>query len=936
MRRSVALALVGALLLAATGLRAAAPAAPQRILLNGEGWTFLPVQRPFYGYELDAPGRWKPPARSHAFIVDALSDPANDWTTPRAVRVPMAWSSATSDPGSRAVGGDFAFPWFWQYVHVGRYERTFDVPASFAGQHIQLDFESVNFRCWVYVNDQLVTTGENAEFTHENKHPFAVDITAHVAVPSTGNRLRVVVHDFTASFAGAFPNEDHPKTGITYPLGDRCDYYNKDRGWRNIDNGILGDVALRAVPPLHVADVFVRTSVRRGEIAADVTLRNADARPRTVRVQAAVAEWRSGARVLDFSAAPAVTLAAGEERTITLTQPWTQPRLWWPHDPFLHRLELTLREDDRTVAVHSERFGFREVELMASDDVDRRGFYLNGVRTRLFGESVEPTWKDGYTEGVGTSGLYLYNPEYWSALLDEAKRLNIAVLRPHRGMWLRSMFALADEKGVMLIAESTINNGNHQGGLGTPENQRRAIRDLVRTLRNHPSVVLWCLANESPWDDTWGEEAARHDPTRPFVATQTEPRHHPSPWLAAATGSYAMGLSGYEPRIYGRHDANWGPKPLYIYEDNACYDQPADADRVRAVQQGLTIFRGHRSSGYEIVSTFYTWQKLYGQPRAPAEQLLRIEWSEAELRAGGYRPAQARLPLLDPWTHRPGYRILRPLARGPHSPEEFWQRSFSPVAVFDRAHDERRDVAAMPYVAPLTPARTLTIHNDDLVDRTTQLEIGWTVRPLESDVVLSTGSLALDVPLGGVRARDIILDVQGHDAVRVTYRAMKSGRVRFEETIRLAKVADQPTETAPASAVVVSGDEVVLPATGSGVTARGYRRATLAGQLGDAVLLAEPAQATDFVEFTPTLARDGDYHLWLHVPPDLSGRLGVDVRHDTLNTTLEVPLDHPGWIAITRTPLRLRAGALQTAIRFTPHGDTPRSVVDAIKLVRVR
>ena len=62
------------------------------------------------------------------------------------------------------------------------------------------------------------------------------------------------MHDFTAGFAGKFPNEDHPVTGIAYPLGDRCDYYNKDRGWRNIDSGIIGDVMLRAVLPVHVAD----------------------------------------------------------------------------------------------------------------------------------------------------------------------------------------------------------------------------------------------------------------------------------------------------------------------------------------------------------------------------------------------------------------------------------------------------------------------------------------------------------------------------------------------------------------------------------------------------------------------------------------------------------------------------------------------------------
>jgi hypothetical protein len=198
----------------------------------------------------------------------------------------------------------------------------------------------------------------------------------------------------------------------------------------------------------------------------------------------------------------------------------------------------------------------------------RRGFYLTGVRVRLFGESVEPTWKDGYTEGVGTSGVYLYNPEYWSAMVAEAERLNLTVLRSHRGMAIKRMFEIADEMGMMMIAESTISDGNHGGANGALANQRRAIRDMIVNLRNHPSVVIWSLANESPYNEAWAGEARLHDATRPYVATQTEPRNHPSPSLAATTGSYAMGLSGYEPGIYHRHDGDRAQKPMYVYEDN--------------------------------------------------------------------------------------------------------------------------------------------------------------------------------------------------------------------------------------------------------------------------------------------------------------------------------------------------------------------------------
>jgi hypothetical protein len=927
----VALVLAGVL----AGRAGAASAETTEVCLNGEEWTFKPVRVPFFGYEQDAPGRWLPPQRSHQFIVDAISDPANDWTTRHRVRVPMAWSSATSDPGSRAVTGDFAFPYFWQYVHRGVYERDFTLPAGFAGRRIKLWFESVNFRCWVYVNDRLVRPDPAVDYSHENKLPFELDVTDYVEPGSSRNRLRIEVHDFTASFAGKFPDEDHPVTGGTYPLGDRCDYYNKDRSWRNIDSGLIGDVLLRAVPEVNVADIFVRPSVSDSRLTADITLRNEGAAPRTVRLRSRVTEWRGGRQVLAFASAPEITLEPGATTTVTVDQAWPQPHLWWPHDPFLHVLHVELEENGRPIGRRTERFGFREVKLVSSPDVDVRGFYLNGVRVRLLGESIEPTWKDGYTEGVGTSGLYLYNPEYWSMMLDEAKRLNISLLRTHRGMWLPRMFEIADEKGMLMIASSTINNGNHKGGNGTPANQRRAVRDMIRALRNHPSVVIWELANESPYDEIWADEARRHDQTRPFVATQTTPRNHPSPSLAAASGSYAMGLSGYEPNIYRRHHKNWVEKPMYIYEDNACYDQPTDAERLGAVQQGLTIFRGHRSSGYEIVDTFYTWQKVYGQPERPDERWLKLSWRPEEVTARGYRPDFARLPLLDPWTDRTAPRIIRPLRGQADELDAFWQRSYSPIAVFDRDYDERLDIVANPYVAALKSERVLTVHNDDLTDLSTRIHVAWTVATADGATEISRGDFTLTVPLGGVREHPVALGFGAHDAVRVTYSAIKSGRERFQETISLrAGAAPRPAPDAAPSASALAS--LVMPAVGPGVESKGYRESVLAGSVGAKVLLAEQVRPGDFVQFNPRVENAGDYLVFLHVPPGAKGTLEVEIRHDTLNATVTVDQAKGGWVPLTASPVHLEAGALQNSVRIGSKGSAQRVNVDSLKLVRMK
>ncbi|WP_059049837.1 glycoside hydrolase family 2 protein [Paenibacillus senegalimassiliensis] len=890
----------------------------EELILNGPMWTFKPLRMPLFGYELDEPGRWKQPNQNHSFIQAALEDPANDWHTSTPVRVPMSWSSALSEPGDAAVMGDFDFPYFWQYVHKGQYERRFDIPASFIGKRVKLKFMSVNFKCWVYVNDKLVTTEEvDQDYTHINKHPFEIDITHLVNVPSTDNRLTVVVQDYTAAFKGEYPNEDYPydpACGTDYPLGDRCEYYNKDRGWRNLDNGLIGDVLLKSVPALHVKDVYVRTSVTEQTIEADILLQNEGSASRTFHVCATVYEYASEREALPFSNQPEVTLAPGESLALTLSQPWSHPVLWWPHAPFLYQLQLVLKEQDQAFAEHTERFGFRQVEVIKDTDDDVRGFYLNNVRTRLYGESVEPTWKDGYTEGVGTSGLYLYNPEYWSCYIDTAKSLNINVLRTHRGMWVKALFDIADEKGMLMIAESTINNGNHHGAIGTQANQLTAVRDMVTTLRNHPSIIMWSLANESGYDEAWAAEAQAHDSTRPMVVTQATPRY-PSPSLAAAGVSYSFGLNGYAPDIYHRHDEHWKPQLIFVYEDNACYDQPAPEERVRAVQQAMTIFRGHRATGYEIINTYYSLQKVFGQQTTPETKRLPLSWTEEDLTQPGYRPDFAIMPLLDPWTDRSHPRVLDPITGYADSPEAYWRRSYAPVAVFDYEYDMRTSIEAAdnPYWGKATPIRRLTVHNDDLQDMATEIEVLYEVTAAASGQRIDQGSFTLEVPLGGMRTHTLALHFGDEAAIHVTYKAYKSGVERFTETVYLdsgqqAGITPYQSEPGGNSMEMRLDDE------------HGYEHNAY------------------YLQFNPWIGLEGNYDIYLHVPeehvrPGSSQR--VEIQHDTINTTLSVDLSGSGWLRLGSAPLPMKPGQFENSIKLVAGSDNGWIAGDAIKLMRM-
>lgn len=899
-------------------------------ILNSNNWTFKPIKIPLFGYELDAEGRWKEPNQSHDFIVKAINDSTNRWG-PKKVRVPMSFSSVVSNPGEEDAKGDFDFPYFWQYIHKGEYKTTFNLSENFIGKRIKLDFSSVNFVCWVYVNGQLIKGDDTSKsYTHLNKLPFTIDITDAIKVPSQKNELKIIVQDFTYSFKGDYPNEDHPKRGIDYPLGDRTDYYNKDRGWRNIDSGIIGDVILMGVPEVNVNDVFITTNVKKSKIKTEIEIWNQSKEVKKVKVDGSITNWKDNALVFNLKSQKTISLNPNEKKKVVFSEKFDSPKLWWPYNPHLYNFNVKLNG----VFVHEERFGFRQVETVQSHDSDKRGFFLNGIKIRLRGESLEPTWKDGYTEGVG-GGLFLYNPEYWSYLLDISKELNINVLRTHRGMSLKRQFEIADEKGMMMIAESTINNGNHKGGIGTIENQRKAIRDLIKTHRNHPSIVFWSLANESPYQEEWVDEAMKFDKTRPLTATQLSPTYYPDENIVTAACAYSMGLDGYVSDIYNRHDKFWKDKLLYVYEDNACYDQPLIYDRVSSVQKGLSIFRGHRTTGYEMIFTFYTLQKLFGQPINDEYKHLKINWTDEELNQRGYRPKYALMPLLDPWTKPETPRIINPIKGIKDNPFNFWQRSFSPIAVFDYEYDKRMDISASanPYVAQISKNRTLSIHNDDIKDTSTSIDVEWEVKYFDREQVISRGDFSLDVPLASVKRYNIELDLKNTDNVRVTYKAFKSGVKRFEETIYLGQKYDDTNKSIVP--LKMNNESLIINPESKAVNNRGFDLKQYKGNRLEKFLTNDSPKIGDYVQYNPWITERGNYDILIEIPKNSNGIHKISVLHDTHNTEFNINFeDKHGWIKINKEAIKFKDGKFDNSIKLIVTSLETKVNIGGLKLIK--
>ncbi|MHC4170619.1 MAG: glycoside hydrolase family 2 TIM barrel-domain containing protein, partial [Planctomycetota bacterium] len=185
-----------------------------------------------------------------------------------------------------------------------------------------------------------------------------------------------------------------------------------------------------------------------------------------------------------------------------------KPRKWSDEDPYLYILALTLKDAaGEVVEVESCRVGFREVEIKDGE------LLVNGKSIKLFGVN-----------------RHEHDPDHGRAVPVSRMIQDIKILKSHNINAVRTShypddptwYDLCDEYGIYLIDEANLET-HGVGGLFSnipawnTAFVERAIR-MVERDKNHPSVIMWSLGNESGCGPNHAAMAAwmhDYDPTRP-------------------------------------------------------------------------------------------------------------------------------------------------------------------------------------------------------------------------------------------------------------------------------------------------------------------------------------------------------------------------------------------------------------------------------------
>lgn len=362
-------------------------------------------------------------------------------------------------------------PWIIQdafpgYHGVAWYWREF-APADSLHEHGRylIRFWAVDYKADVWLNGVHIGGHEGGE------SPFTLDATSAIK-PQQLNLLSVrVLNPTHESIDGIVLNETpHRNKALPYTSGSAWD-----------QGGIMDSVELLVVPPVRIDDLFARPDWNTGIIRIQAVVQNTLPDTADARFEFSVAPAAGGETIQTVSLER--KLQAGE--TLVETQVHVQnPRLWELNDPFLYRVTARVRaEGSDSPDERSVRCGFRDFRL------ENGAFRLNGRRIYL---------RCSHTGNCCPIGLELpHDPDILRRDLINAKAMRFNAIRFIAGVAKRYQLDLCDEIGLMVYEESYA-SWCLADSPKMPQRYDESVLGMVRRDRNHPSVVIWGLLNETP------------------------------------------------------------------------------------------------------------------------------------------------------------------------------------------------------------------------------------------------------------------------------------------------------------------------------------------------------------------------------------------------------------------------------------------------------
>lgn len=349
-------------------------------------------------------------------------------------------------------------PWVPSDNPTGAYQRWFTLSESWQEKQTLIKFDGVETYFEVYVNGRYIGFSKGSRLSAE------FDISD--AVHSGQNLLCVRVMQWADS---------------TY-------IEDQDMWWTA---GIFRDVYLLGKSLTHVRDFTVKTTFdeayRDATLFCQLELENLAARPGCVQLDYTLYD---GETVLHKGTTDNLTVSERAETAFSIEV--RQPRQWSAESPDLYHLVMTLKDNHgQTLEIIPQRIGFRDIKV--KDGL----FYVNNRYLKLHGVNRHD---NDHLRGRAVG-------------MDRVER-DLILMKQHNINSVRTahypndprFYELCDLYGLFVMAETDVeshgfaNVGDLSRITDDPVWEPVYVERIERHIhaqKNHPSIIIWSLGNES-------------------------------------------------------------------------------------------------------------------------------------------------------------------------------------------------------------------------------------------------------------------------------------------------------------------------------------------------------------------------------------------------------------------------------------------------------
>ncbi|QUI20951.1 hypothetical protein HZI73_00960 [Vallitalea pronyensis] len=352
------------------------------------------------------------------------------------------------------------------YQGICRYRKHFDLQPITTDERVILEFEGAMHVLDVWLNDHQLPT-HYCGYT-----PAVYDITPYISYTET-NVLAV-----------RLDNSDRHDVPPGKPQRDLDFAY---------EGGLYRQVTLTQTAALHITHPLLENKVAGGGLY--VFCKSVSQGSSTVNIQSHIRHegmdkkgYQVKHTILDETGQTVAVSSKAYQLEGDCDQQAMQqcvienPHLWHPYTPYIYQIKTDVLCDNTVVDTVTTPLGIRTYQYTKD-----QGFLINGKKLKVSGANYHQTY------------IHVGNAMPSSLLKRDARKYREAGM-----IHIRSHYPFAttfieecNRLGIMLIISSPGWQYYEEGIF--VDRVKKNLRDMVRWLRNHPSIILWEPAlNETP------------------------------------------------------------------------------------------------------------------------------------------------------------------------------------------------------------------------------------------------------------------------------------------------------------------------------------------------------------------------------------------------------------------------------------------------------